>query len=308
MRKMTATNTGPTRVLASLLYVGPRPLADDAMADRVTMLLKRLSLPVERRLTDGNSGVSLRTAGPEIVIHATDAPLAASAIARLRRPDGTDRRLGRRRLEQHVAHLTLRLADVPGQTRLVLSPAQRAALAQRLVRHLMQTDPADLVVWHADDTLYTPDEFRRYLVPGIAPRNAKVLPPITDDGPEHFDRLDIRLSNAIANALPDLPNRVSDGNEALRAIFAAVSTSAPREKLARIDLVEPDEDDSLAGKLSIYVLNGTIMVMNFPIGMGLLTYNILRGGDMKVTARAMALTGAALGLMTALPAGLFSAS
>lgn len=296
---------GPSRVLASLLYVGPRPLANSDMADRVAVLLKRLALPVERRLTDESSGVSLRTAGPEIVIHATDAPLAPAAIARLRRPEGSDRKLGRRRLEQHSAHLTVRLADVPGQTRLVLSPSQRAALAQRLVRHLMQFEPADLVVWHGDSTLYTAEEFRRDLVPGITLRESKALPPITDDEPEHFDRLDGRLRAAIANSLPDLPSRLSDGNEALRSIFSAVSSSSvPREKLAKIELVEPDDDDSLAGKLSIYVLNGTIIVLNFPIGMGMLTYNILRGGDMTATARAMALTGAILGLLSAAPAGL----
>jgi hypothetical protein len=301
---MTAHSTETSkRILASLLYVGPRPLANSDMGDRVAVLLKRLGLPVERRLTDEVSGLSLRTAGPEILIHATDAPLAPAAVARLRRPEGSDRRIGRRRLEQHTAHLTLRLADVPGQTRLVLSEAQRAALAQRLVRHLMQVEPADLVVWHAQDLLYTPEEFRRELMPGIAPRATKALPPITDDDPAHFDRLDGRLSSAIANSLPDLPARLSDGNEKLRAIFNAVAPQAPRERVARIELMEPDDDDGLAGKLSVYVMNGTILVLNFPIGMGMLTYNILRGGDLKATARAMALTGAVLGLLSGMPSG-----
>lgn len=293
------------RIHASLAYVGPRPMVGAAMAESLAALLARLGLPVEKQVTNGTSGLSLKTAGPEIVVLANDRPLGADLVARLERPEGPSAPRVERRLVQHGAHLTLRIADMPMHSRVQLAPPQRAALAQRLLRHLMTFAPADLVIWHPTQAVVTPEEFRLFGLSFGESRRSRQLPPITDDlsdgiaarGPE---------TTAIANSEPDLAARLTDGNEKLRAIFRAVGDKArphPRPRRT-IERVAAEPGSSTAEKLSVYVMNGTILVLNFPVGMGMLTYNVLKGGDLTATARTMAITGTVLGLLGSMPAGL----
>lgn len=56
------------------------------------------------------------------------------------------------------------------------------------------------------------------------------------------------------------------------------------------------EVDSAVARLTVYTLNVTIMVFAFPIGFGLLIFNILGGENLRTTAHAMALTGLAVAL------------
>jgi hypothetical protein len=77
-----------------------------------------------------------------------------------------------------------------------------------------------------------------------------------------------------------------------------IGRTATEDRLSSVFRVVSDleaEENSIPGKIAIYVLNSTIMVMSFPVGMGLLTYNILKGGRITATARTMAMTGVAIG-------------
>lgn len=70
----------------------------------------------------------------------------------------------------------------------------------------------------------------------------------------------------------------------------------------RIRPALPVKDHSpTAEKLTIYALGTTVMVMSLPVGAGLMTYNLLRGGTINGTSRIMALTGMGVGL-SVLPA------
>jgi hypothetical protein len=62
------------------------------------------------------------------------------------------------------------------------------------------------------------------------------------------------------------------------------------------DFRERIETESTVARLTVYTLNATIMVFAFPIGFGLLMFNILGGENLRTTAHAMALTGLALAL------------
>ncbi|WP_099827104.1 hypothetical protein [Oceaniglobus indicus] len=50
--------------------------------------------------------------------------------------------------------------------------------------------------------------------------------------------------------------------------------------------------------ITLYAINTTVMVLSLPIGAGLMTYNLLRGGSIAGTSRILALTGTAAGLTT----------
>lgn len=59
------------------------------------------------------------------------------------------------------------------------------------------------------------------------------------------------------------------------------------------------ERGDLIAQLTVYVMTLTVMVLAFPIGFGLLIFNILGGENFRTTAHVMALTGMALALFGA---------
>lgn len=51
------------------------------------------------------------------------------------------------------------------------------------------------------------------------------------------------------------------------------------------------ESRDLCATLTVYALNGAVMCMAFPVGFGLLIYNILGGENLRTTMHVVALTG-----------------
>ena len=60
--------------------------------------------------------------------------------------------------------------------------------------------------------------------------------------------------------------------------------------------------DSMA-RLTVYVLNAAVLIMAFPVGFGLLMFNILGGENLRTTAHVLALTGLGTALVMAGYAG-----
>ena len=56
-------------------------------------------------------------------------------------------------------------------------------------------------------------------------------------------------------------------------------------------------------RLTVYALNGVILLAFFPVGFALLIFNILGGENLRTTAHTMALTGMGTALATAGYAG-----
>jgi len=54
--------------------------------------------------------------------------------------------------------------------------------------------------------------------------------------------------------------------------------------------------DSLQIRLAAHVMNATIMTISLPIGASVMTYSLLRGGNLRSSARVMALVGITIGL------------
>lgn len=49
-------------------------------------------------------------------------------------------------------------------------------------------------------------------------------------------------------------------------------------------------------RLTVYTLNAILMVIAFPVGLGMLIFNIVGGENLRTTAHAIALTGMTIGL------------
>jgi hypothetical protein len=85
-----------------------------------------------------------------------------------------------------------------------------------------------------------------------------------------------------ANSQPDLPHpMVSEAARIRQALY---------EEEAR----KPSAKAPLAQRLTLYSMNLTLVIVAAPVGAALLTYNALGREDMKLTARAMSLTGIAV--------------
>lgn len=298
-------------------------------------VLEELRLPVTRAELLTGSLLRLTTARAEVLLTFCPAPQPRARFARANRPAGGEARdaLALTRLERHRATISLSLrplaagADSPATP---LTHNQGLSLVQRLIRHLSSLWPADLVVWEPSGTIYTISEFnaleRRERVQPTRPRLCD-LPPealrhrrpemvdLTEEPSvlaEVFGRLDRVLPKRpkaarrapppapgtqaqakaiVANALPHLPQAGHQVHARLKAVFRSM-------ELPRDNALCEAKETSLPGRLAVYALNGSILVMAFPVGMSMLTYNVMKGESLTATARMMALTGIGMTLTT----------
>lgn len=96
-----------------------------------------------------------------------------------------------------------------------------------------------------------------------------------------------QAAQTVANDLPDLPH--PDLAEAA-AIRAALYDPLPGDEAQR---------PTVQLRLAAHAMNATLMVVALPVGASLMTYSLLRGENLRLSARAMALIGAAIGVLQA---------
>lgn len=85
----------------------------------------------------------------------------------------------------------------------------------------------------------------------------------------------------VANDLPQIPRVACPENIALRAALYGEETAPATPQM----------------RLAIHAMNATLMVVSLPVGAGLMTYGLLRGENLRLSARAVALIGAAIGIL-----------
>lgn len=89
----------------------------------------------------------------------------------------------------------------------------------------------------------------------------------------------------VANSLPDLPGtdqfRLTRVRDALYALPEGAEVEAPPTTQIR---------------LAAHAVNATLIVVYLPLGAALMTYSLLRGEDMRMSAQAVALTGLFMGI------------
>lgn len=92
-----------------------------------------------------------------------------------------------------------------------------------------------------------------------------------------------------------LPNIAAPSEETLRKSRLAIFASDLIE-IEDVKYEAPAKDADLMEQLTVYVMTVTMMVMLFPAGFAMMIYNILAGESLKMTSRAMALTGVGISL------------
>ncbi|MEL6643974.1 MAG: hypothetical protein AAFQ79_08575 [Pseudomonadota bacterium] len=94
--------------------------------------------------------------------------------------------------------------------------------------------------------------------------------------------------------LPELEPVESEADKTGALAGIEFSTHAIQEETT--DFRERAESHDAIARLTVYAMNAAIMLFAFPIGFGLLIFNILGGENLRTTAHAMALTGMVMAL------------
>jgi hypothetical protein len=99
-----------------------------------------------------------------------------------------------------------------------------------------------------------------------------------------------RSAAAVANGVPHIPQLPqADADRIRAALYAPEDAPAPRANGVQ--------------RLAVGAMGCTLLSVAAPVGGAVLVYNTLRGADLPMTARAMALTGVALALLDGTAAG-----
>ncbi|MGR3572519.1 hypothetical protein [Brevirhabdus sp.] len=200
----------------------------------------------------------------------------------------------------------------------------RVAACYHVVRHLLSLNRAECVLWHHTGKLYTSEGFEARIAldatPMKAPEESVQDQNIFADDRfsvnAMYDRLDssfVRrievpktapfVRSAAAAGPNDIMISLEDPNSRISANLRAalypdyhqdddeptiqiLGPGSPQDRL--------DKSETVA-RLATYALNTTLVIAALPVGVGLLTYNMLGGENLRLTAQVTALTGAFLG-------------
>lgn len=93
----------------------------------------------------------------------------------------------------------------------------------------------------------------------------------------------------------------NDFNRIRAALYSNVDIIPPKVSEGNAPLAAPasyeERRGTLATRLTVYTINAALMVIAFPIGFGVLMFNILGGENLRATAHAMSITGTTIGLI-----------
>lgn len=162
----------------------------------------------------------------------------------------------------------------------VVLAERREALCRSLVEKVQAVFPADEVLWSETGGAFGPDEFDD-VVRELC-REAQEAP-AADEAVARAEAARQRAAarrggaaQAVANDLPDLPHPMLDEAARIRQALYAEPTAA---------------NPNLPQRLTLYAMDMALVVAVLPVGLALLTYNAFGKEDLRLTARAMSLTG-----------------
>ncbi|MGZ9809582.1 hypothetical protein ACXN5S_03880 [Pseudoroseicyclus sp. H15] len=170
---------------------------------------------------------------------------------------------------------------------LLISAVNAGNAPHKLVRHEMEGPASDEVLQQLQDALSASPS-------PSAPSSAHVVP-MRPAAPAATRRETgdeaatpgARVALAPANKEPTLDNASRQKAEELRDALYVNG--------------EAEEAPSTVLRLAAHTINASVMVIALPVGASLMVYSCLRGEDLTLSARAMAVTGMAVGLMKMAP-------
>lgn len=232
------------------------------------------------------------------------------------------------RLHDYKGSLCIRFSE--GTDGMAADRVQLQAL-YHVVRHLLRNYDATLIHWHKTNMLFTKSEFENptgAAPSAVKPRRPQAVASRRSTRPElksgafaqghmqvaqTMNRLDESFVQAQTSGtdtpLPASPATALEAAKNWRDVFPRLEPSehtlrSSRQEIFANDLIvagdDHTEDDSepadVMEQLVVYVMSLTLMVLMFPVGFAVMFYNIVAGENIRMTARAMALTGVAMGL------------
>ena len=200
----------------------------------------------------------------------------------------------------------------PGDTCLA---GRQAALARLIVERIAARFPAAETVWSESGEIATPDLFDRLNDalaerldreaaerprvlprPAVTPLRRKRLPE-----PQEVGRMLARIDATLAARRAGLPDPSPEEAAAQPGEPANREPDLPRADRATLDSVrsalyasEPETDaprPSPAMRLAAHAMDATLLVVALPVGAAMMTYSLARGGDLRLSARMLALGG-----------------
>lgn len=323
-----------TSTTATILFDGPPDLDFVGLINELKRTFRNIALEFDEVEVDEhlyalftNDRLTLRVArGQETV--------PAEALASAGRPNQT--RSSDEEIAEmlHDYPYTLAVSVEDGDSRSV-PERLRVSVCYHVVRQLLRCHEASLVQWHHTNTLFTAEEFENptNAQPTVTPRRPKAtgtrvprpkpLETTLSGGADRFsagymgvaethDRLDESFAQVVdpdhahsheaetaeeagRGSWKDILPNLAPSEEKLRRSRLAIFASDLIE-IEDVKLEAPEKEPELAEQLTVYVMTLTIMVMMFPAGFAMMIYNILAGENLKMTARAMALTGVGIAL------------
>lgn len=146
---------------------------------------------------------------------------------------------------------------------------------QLIAERLQERYPTDAIMWHE----------------AMGPVTSEMIDNLNDTLPWRDDLEQLRKtpqathktwSRVSANDHPPLPDEQQDQLHRVRTALYP-ETATPERPNTQI-------------RIAAHTLNSTLIIVSLPVGAALLTYSLLRGEDIQLSARAMAVTGTLLGL------------
>lgn len=318
---------------ATILFDGPPDLDFVGLINELKRTFRNIALEFDEIEVDehlyalfSNDRLTLRVARGQVPVPA-QALVAAGRPAQARSPEDEMAEM----LHDYADTLTVSVSEGTGRT---VPERLRVSVCYHVVRQVLRSHEANLVHWHHTDTLFTAEEFENptNTQPSVTPRRprahgTRVPRPQTIQAKvsagvgrfsagymgvaENHSRLDESFAQAVdpehahiqdavtvgesSRSWKDILPNIAPSDENLRRSRLAIFASDLIE-IEDVKLEAPEKEPVLTEQLTVYVMTLTIMVMMFPAGFAMMIYNILAGENMKMTARAMALTGVGISL------------
>lgn len=297
---------------ATILFTAPQELDFARVVEGLKRPFRNIALSFDSTLVEPGREVLFSSNKMHVRISRGPAPVTVGA---LRRAAGSEARTDTGLDDMEFAEtLCVEAGNGPGHDGAQggsVAPRVLVAACYHVVRHLLREEDADFVYWHHTDSVFIADEVETPTVQAApaqaaAPRAAPAQPapkatarprrpsarPATTPRPELLGleaaaRAAAREeASPAARSLPDIAPHDDNLRRSRRSIFASDLI-----KIEGVKFEAPKEPVPVPEQLAVYVMSATLMVLSFPVGFGMLIYNILAGESLKATARVMALTG-----------------
>ena len=288
---MSEHSDGQFSTIAELLFLeAPNLNFARLVSDLDTVLSRFRSL--ERQLTwDYEDTASFDMPGTRIVLSTSENPRPDVAIALV---------------------ISVGPSDIPQND---CAPMRHDALCSKLVERVRMRLNPDAVLWHDIQGVVSCDLLDNLAqeMSDISPMISEMSPLMSDISPRICERAP-RMSDISPRNAMDHPifGKVDDANiDALYATGFAITNDIPHlppprnPELARLRaaLYPPEIAPALPQRaspqmrLAVHSMNATLIMVALPVGAALMTYSVLRGDNLRLTAHTLVATGFASTLL-----------